>query len=106
MNILHIKACFHLCRRRLIRNSAFINNKTNRYPQLKKNMNKLTLLFILLSINLNAFSQDINEVKRDMLVKALYSNDSIRYNNTKHNVFRFEEYKETDFFKVIITHKE
>lgn len=69
-------------------------------------MNKLTLFIALVSINLNAFSQDTNEVKRDMLVRALYSNDSIRYNNTKHNVFKFEEYKETDFFNVVITQKE
>mgnify|MGYP000845399374 FL=1 len=69
-------------------------------------MKKLTLLIAIVIINLNAFSQDISEVKRDMLVKALYSNDSIRYNNTKHNVFKFEEYKEADFFKVVITQKE
>lgn len=68
-------------------------------------MKKLTI-FLLLLLSINLFSQEITEKQRDFFTKAFHLSDSLKFNKTTHNAFKFEEYKESDFFKEIITPKE
>lgn len=68
-------------------------------------MKKLTILLLLLFIN-NLFSQEITEEQRNFYTKVLHGADSLRFNKTTHNAFKFVEYKESDFFKQVITPEE
>ncbi|EGV43790.1 hypothetical protein BZARG_1198 [Bizionia argentinensis JUB59] len=67
-------------------------------------MNKLIVLAIFFSVNL--FSQEITEEQRDFITRALHGQGSERFNKTTHNAFKFEEYKEGDFFNEIVTQEQ
>lgn len=68
-------------------------------------MTKLTILLLLLFSN-NLFSQEITEEQRDFYTTILHGTDSLKFNKTTHNAFKFVEYKESDFFKQVITPEE
>ncbi|WP_264551057.1 hypothetical protein [Flavobacterium sp. N2038] len=68
-------------------------------------MNKLTILLLLIFSN-NLFSQEITEEQRTFYTKVLHGADSLKFNKTTRNAFKFVEYKEGDFFKQIITPEE
>ncbi len=69
-------------------------------------MDKLTILVLILSLNSNLFCQEITEEQRDFYAQVLYKADSIRFNKTTHNVFKFEKFKKSDFFNEIVTQEE
>ena len=66
-------------------------------------MKKHIFLLLLLTLNLNLFSQEITEKERDFYVKILYKTDSIRINKTTHIVYKYEEFKTSNFFNEIIS---
>ena len=68
-------------------------------------MKKLTILLLLLFSN-NLFSQEITEEQRDFYTAILHGTDSLKFNKTTHNAFKFVEYIESDFFKQVITPEE
>lgn len=63
-------------------------------------------LLLFLGLSLNLFSQEITEEQRDFYTKTLHGQDSVRYNKTTRNVYKFEEFKESDFYKQVVTQKE
>lgn len=69
-------------------------------------MKNLIAIAIFLSVNFNLFSQELSEERRLVYTNILYSADSAIFNKSTHNVYKFETYTESDYFKKSVTSEE
>lgn len=69
-------------------------------------MKKTYLITFLSLLSINLFSQEITEEQRDFYTKVLHGQDSVRFNKTTHYAYKFVEFKESDFYKKVVTKNE
>ncbi len=67
---------------------------------------KFILLLLFFCLSFNSFGQNITEAQRDFYTKVLHGQDSVRFNKTTRNAYKYEEFNESDFYNQIVTQRE